>query len=431
MSLSTTCKEQQQKERQTLKMFVSYSLFYSVLLHASVLVLAINGIWDREPELASDDPIEIVFVEDLEPLPEEAIEEPEPIETTVTQPQEIVPEAPPEQVIQEPVESSPESPSVAEAIEPPPKLEQPELVAPPEPVAEPSQPEAVLAPEPVAEIQPEPLEPDSFSEPLASERSAPPEPVVAVTAGIQPSIVQSNPVASFSQPSNFSDSISSPDAGESFSPITSERSAPPRPVAPTQPRDLGEIASNYSNPETSSSGPPAEVGTQPSFSQSTSGFGDSFGGIGSFEGFSGNSDNPGSDELASIGSPLQSPGSFRQRPSRPSPSPPPRDSSENEGWGRNSGGNGWGSNSGLNGVECLDCPQPRYPARARREGWQGNPRLRIDTDDRGYVTNVSLEESSGHSILDEAAMEAVRDWKLEPKEGGRWGVTVTLKFELD
>jgi TonB family protein len=57
--------------------------------------------------------------------------------------------------------------------------------------------------------------------------------------------------------------------------------------------------------------------------------------------------------------------------------------------------------------------------------------LRIDTDDRGYVTNVSLEESSGHSILDEAAMEAVRDWKLEPKEGGRWGVTVTLKFELD
>jgi len=431
MSLSTTCKEQQQKERQTLKMFVGYSLFYSVVFHASVLVLAINGIWDRQLEPVSDDPIEIVFVEDLEQLPEEVIEEPEPepIETTVTQPQEIVPEAPPEQVIQEPVESSPETPSVAEAIEPPPKLEQPELVAPPEPIAEPSQPEAVLAPEPVPEIQPEPLEPDSFSEPLAREPSAPPEPVAAI-AGVQPSIVQSNPVASFSQPSNFSDSITSPDGGESFSAITSERSAPPRPVAPAPTRDLGEIASNYSNPDTSSSGPPAEAGTQPSFSQPTSGLGNSFGGIGGSQGFSGNSDNPGSGELASIGSPLQSPGSFRQRPPKPAPSPPPRDSPQNEGWGRNSGGSGWGSN-GLNGVECLDCPQPRYPARARRQGWQGNPRLRIDTDDRGYVTNVSLEESSGHSVLDEAAMEAVWDWKLEPKEGGRWGVTVTLKFELD
>lgn len=447
MSLSTTCKEQQQKERQGLKMFVANSLFYSVVLHASVLVLAINGIWDRQQQPASDDPIEIVFVEDQEPLPEEVIKEPEPppeevieepepepIETTVTQPQEIVPEAPPEQVIQEPVESSPETPAeTVQPIETPPKLEQPELVVPPEPVAEPNQPTEVFARNPIAELQtesvPTPEALDSFSEPLASDRSAPPKPVAA-TAGTQPSVTQSNPLATFSQPSNFSDSITSPEVGESFSPIASDRSAPPRPVAPTEPRNFGEIASNYSNPDSGSSGPPAEVGTQPSFSQSTSGFGDSFGGIGSSGDIYGNSDNPGSDELASIGSPLQSPGSSRQRPSRPSP-PPERDSSKREGWGRNSGSNGWGSNSGLNGVECLDCPFPRYPARARREGWQGNPRLRIDTDGRGYVTNVSLEESSGHSILDEAAIEAVWDWKLEPKEGGRWGVTVTLKFELD
>ncbi|NEP47099.1 MAG: TonB family protein, partial [Okeania sp. SIO2H7] len=317
-------------------------------------------------------------------------------------------------------------------IEPPPKLEQPELAIAPEPVAEPNQPTAVFSQSPIAELQPESLESDSFSEPLISDRSAPPKPIAAATAGTQPSIAQSNPPTAFSQPSNFSDSTTSPDSGESFSSITSDRSAPPRPAAPTQPRDFGETASNYSNPDTGSSGPPAEVGTQPSTSQPTSGFGDSFGGIGSSEGFSGDSDNPGTDELASIGSPLQSPAGSRERPSRPPrPSQSDRDSSRREGWGQNPDSRGWGSNSGLNGVECLDCPQPRYPARARREGWEGNPRLRIDTDDRGYVTNVSLEESSGHSILDEAAIEAVRDWKLEPKEGGRWGVTITLKFELD
>ncbi|NES08064.1 MAG: energy transducer TonB [Okeania sp. SIO2F4] len=159
---------------------------------------------------------------------------------------------------------------------------------------------------------------------------------------------------------------------------------------------------------------PGEVGTQPTTSgQSNSGIGDALSSLGNFEdGTSRNSDNPGSGELAAVGSPLQDFGGSRGRPTKPS------------------SGSGSSSGDGSGGVSCIDCPQPDYPSLAREEGLEGNPKLRIDIDFDGNVTNVYIEKSSGHTILDEAAIEAVKEWKLDPKDGGRLGVLVTLKFRL-
>ncbi|NEP39152.1 MAG: energy transducer TonB, partial [Okeania sp. SIO2H7] len=163
---------------------------------------------------------------------------------------------------------------------------------------------------------------------------------------------------------------------------------------------------------------PGEVGTQPTASgQSNSGIGDALSGPGNFEDGTGrNSGNPGSGELAAVGSPLQGFGGSRERPTKPSS-------------GSGSGSSD-GSSDGSGGVSCIDCPQPDYPSLAREEGLEGNPKLRIDIDFDGNVTNVYIEKSSGHSILDEAAMEAVKEWKLDPKDGGKLGVLVTLKFQL-
>jgi protein TonB len=79
-------------------------------------------------------------------------------------------------------------------------------------------------------------------------------------------------------------------------------------------------------------------------------------------------------------------------------------------------------------------PLPRYPAAARRRGQQGTVVLSVHVDEQGRVSNLWLFESSGHRVLDTAAVEAVRDWLFEPgMQNGRniamW-VNVPVRFAL-
>jgi periplasmic protein TonB len=79
-------------------------------------------------------------------------------------------------------------------------------------------------------------------------------------------------------------------------------------------------------------------------------------------------------------------------------------------------------------------PPPRYPAAARRRGQQGTVVLSVHVDEQGRVSNLWLFESSGHSSLDTAALQAVKDWIFEPgMQGGStvamW-VNVPVRFEL-
>lgn len=59
-------------------------------------------------------------------------------------------------------------------------------------------------------------------------------------------------------------------------------------------------------------------------------------------------------------------------------------------------------------------PEPTYPEIAKRRGIQGRVLLEVLVDTNGTVKRVSLKESSGSRILDEAALEAVKRWIFTP-----------------
>ena len=59
-------------------------------------------------------------------------------------------------------------------------------------------------------------------------------------------------------------------------------------------------------------------------------------------------------------------------------------------------------------------PEPRYPAEARRRGWQGSVLLVARVAPDGACLEARVIESSGHRCLDEAALDAVRRWTFSP-----------------
>jgi TonB family protein len=76
-------------------------------------------------------------------------------------------------------------------------------------------------------------------------------------------------------------------------------------------------------------------------------------------------------------------------------------------------------------------PAPRYPYEARmiRSGpTRGSGHFRVTFDTNGGVKSVQTLESTGQPILDQAAINALRQWKAEP--GGReWTVLVPITFQ--
>jgi protein TonB len=70
---------------------------------------------------------------------------------------------------------------------------------------------------------------------------------------------------------------------------------------------------------------------------------------------------------------------------------------------------GEGKASGL-----LKGTAPRYPAAARKAGWEGLVVARVVVDTRGYAASVSIHESSGYPLLDQAVIKAVQKWIFTP-----------------
>ncbi len=83
----------------------------------------------------------------------------------------------------------------------------------------------------------------------------------------------------------------------------------------------------------------------------------------------------------------------------------------------------------------LNNPKPVYPSEARHRGWQGTVVLRVHVDVEGQAKQVIVQRSSGHEILDESALDAVKEWKFMPAKRGEiaeasW-VSVPIVFELE
>jgi protein TonB len=70
---------------------------------------------------------------------------------------------------------------------------------------------------------------------------------------------------------------------------------------------------------------------------------------------------------------------------------------------------GEGNASGL-----LKGVAPRYPAAARKAGWEGLVVARVRVDTRGRAVSVFIRESSGYPLLDQAVTRAVRKWMFTP-----------------
>ena len=55
-----------------------------------------------------------------------------------------------------------------------------------------------------------------------------------------------------------------------------------------------------------------------------------------------------------------------------------------------------------------------YPVRARRRGWQGEVMVGFHVDKQGFLRNVHLTQTSGYSLLDNAALNAIGKVKNIP-----------------
>lgn len=60
----------------------------------------------------------------------------------------------------------------------------------------------------------------------------------------------------------------------------------------------------------------------------------------------------------------------------------------------------------------LKNPVPAYPMVARRMGWQGRVVLNVEVLASGLPGRIELYQSSGHDVLDKAAMKAVGGWRF-------------------
>ncbi|NMM37899.1 MAG: energy transducer TonB [Glaciimonas sp.] len=86
-------------------------------------------------------------------------------------------------------------------------------------------------------------------------------------------------------------------------------------------------------------------------------------------------------------------------------------------------------------ADYLNNPAPSYPLFSRRNREQGTVLLNVKVSAQGHAEQVQLKRSSGFSRLDEAALEAVRQWRFVPAQRGSVAVAanvvVPIVFRLD
>lgn len=78
----------------------------------------------------------------------------------------------------------------------------------------------------------------------------------------------------------------------------------------------------------------------------------------------------------------------------------------------------------------LNNPRPAYPFAARRMGMQGKVVLNVEVLAAGLCGQVNVHQSSGHEMLDNAALQTVKTWKFVPARHGGQDVTKWFKIPI-
>ncbi len=93
---------------------------------------------------------------------------------------------------------------------------------------------------------------------------------------------------------------------------------------------------------------------------------------------------------------------------------------------------------GAEWVEKTDAPQnpsPEYPEVSRRRGEEGTVILEVLVDENGQPLTVDVQQSSGHTRLDQAARNTVENWKFTPESQAgstvESTVLVPVQFRID
>jgi protein TonB len=86
------------------------------------------------------------------------------------------------------------------------------------------------------------------------------------------------------------------------------------------------------------------------------------------------------------------------------------------------------------GAQYLFNPKPVYPAESRKRKEQGTVILEVWVDVQGVPKEVVIKQSAGYRHLDEAALEAVKQWRFEPAQRNNVKIVsrveIPVRFEL-
>jgi protein TonB len=95
-----------------------------------------------------------------------------------------------------------------------------------------------------------------------------------------------------------------------------------------------------------------------------------------------------------------------------------------------------GKRSGLIPPSILSKVEPPYPQSARQAGIEGTVLVKIEILANGHSGNITVSRSSGHEILDEAALSTVEQWRFVPAKDRNSGqaiacyTTIPISFRL-
>lgn len=82
-------------------------------------------------------------------------------------------------------------------------------------------------------------------------------------------------------------------------------------------------------------------------------------------------------------------------------------------------------------ADYLQNPAPAYPSLSKRLGEQGRVVLRVMVEANGLPSKVEVRTTSGFPRLDQAALEAVRNWKFVPARRGDETVAAAVNVPID
>ncbi len=78
--------------------------------------------------------------------------------------------------------------------------------------------------------------------------------------------------------------------------------------------------------------------------------------------------------------------------------------------------------------EYIKNPPPVYPRLARRLSYTGKVTLKVEVKDDGSCGHIEVIRTSGYSMLDKAATNAVKEWQFVPAK--KWGKAVSSFTEI-